>query len=384
MSTNTDLFVNCMISFKNLKLINPLIRAISEAGCSKPCEIQCVAIPKILEGRDILAFVGNNEGKTEAFVFPILQLLKKNTPEHTKIRTLILTSSIESAKNIEDCIDIYSKYLPLLKLTITEEFSAESQLAALRNRTDLLIATPERLLDVSQRRNIDLSKIEILVLDDADAMCNSGIIDNLKKILKLLPQKKQTLVFYETVSDKLQRFLSEILSNPVEIITRKKTYTPKSIQQSVYFVEKRDKTELLIDLLQNNNTQRSLVFLHSKYTANELVRRLKNVGVFAETFHGSTSQAARQNALEDFKNDKIKALITTDIAAKAFDIDELLHVVNYELPDVPETYLRRIERIGSSGSAVSFCTADERTDLINIQNLIGFTMPVSLFSKINL
>lgn len=370
-----------MISFKNLKLINPLVRAVTEAGCSKPSEIQCLAIPKILQGRDVLGCVGKEQGKTEAFVLPILQLLKKNTPDHTKIRILILTPTKESAENIEEIIDIYSKYLPLLKLSITEGFSAESQLAALRHRTDLLIATPERLLDIDYRRHIDLSKTEIVVLDDADFMCNSGLINDLKNILRLIPQKRQTLIFCETKSHKLQEFLTEVDSNLFEIMIRKKVSAAKNVQQSVYFVEQRDKTDLLIDLIQNDNTRRSLIFLHSKYAANELARRLKNEGIVAETFHGSKSQAARQSALDDFKSSKVKALITTDIAAKAFDIDELLHLVNFELPVVPETYMKRIERIGDSGSAISFCATDERTDLINIQNLIGFTMPVSFFQK---
>ncbi len=373
-----------MMSFKNLNLINPIIRAVTEAGYSKPTEIQYTAIPHILAGRDIIGCAQTGTGKTAAFAMPILQLLKKHTPEHKEIRTLILTPTRELAIQIEENFAVYSKYLPLSQLSVYGGVSAGGQLAALRKRVDILVATPGRLLDLVNQRHIDLSKIEIFVLDEADRMLDMGFVNDVKKVLKLIPQKRQTLFFSATMPGSIRKFAESILSNPVEVTVTPVSSTAQGIKQSVYFVEKRDKTGLLIDLLQNENMRRSLVFTRTKHVANKLVQQLEGVGIFAAAIHGNKSQTARQNALDDFKSSRIKVLVATDIAARGIDIDDLPHVVNYELPNVPETYVHRIGRTGragAEGTAISFCDTDERLDLKNIQKLIGFTMPVRSFYK---
>lgn len=373
-----------MISFKNLHLINPIVRAVTEAGYSKPTEIQYSAIPHILAGKDIIGCAQTGTGKTAAFAMPILQLLKKYTPDHNEIRTLILTPTRELAIQIEENFGIYSKYLPLSQLSVYGGVSIGGQLAALRKRVDVLVATPGRLLDLAGQRHIDLSKIEILVLDEADRMLDMGFINDVNKILKMLPQKRQTLFFSATMPVNIRKFAETMLNNPVEVTVNPVSSTAKSVQQSVYFVEKNKKAGLLINILQDKDVKRSLVFTRTKHVANKLVTQLENAGIFAAAIHGNKSQAAWQNALNDFKNSKINVLIATDIAARGIDIDDLPRVVNYELPNVPETYVHRIGRTGragAEGTAISFCDAEERSDLKNIQKLIGFTMPVRQFQK---
>lgn len=367
------------MSFKNLNLINPIIRAVTEAGYSKPTEIQYTAIPHILEGKDIIGCAQTGTGKTAAFAMPVLQLLKKHTPDHKEIRTLILTPTRELAVQIEENFKVYSKYLPLSQLSIFGGVSIGSQLAALRKRVDILIATPGRLLDLVNQRHIDLSKIEILILDEADRMLDMGFINDVKKVLKLIPQKRQTLFFSATMPSDIRSFAYTMLNNPVEINVTPVSSTAKTIQQSVYFVEKKDKTDLLINILQDESILRSLVFTRTKHGANKLVKQLEDTGIFAAAIHGNKSQVARQKALEDFKSSKIRVLVATDIAARGIDIDELPYVVNYELPNIPETYVHRIGRTGragTEGNAISFCDHEERSDLKNIQKLIGFSMPV--------
>jgi ATP-dependent RNA helicase RhlE len=372
------------MSFKNLNLINPIVRAVTEAGYSSPTEIQRAAIPHILAGRDIIGCAQTGTGKTAAFAMPILQLLKKYNPEHQEIRTLILTPTRELAIQIEENFGIYSKYLPLSQLSVFGGVSIGGQLAALRKRVDILVATPGRLLDLVDKRHIDLSKIEILVLDEADRMLDMGFINDVKKVLTLIPRRRQTLFFSATMPLSIKRFAASILNNPVEVTVTPVSSTAQTVKQSVYFVEKKDKTDLLIDILQEKSTVRSLVFTRTKHVANKLVQQLENVGIFAAAIHGNKSQAARQNALDDFKSSRINVLVATDIAARGIDIDDLPNVVNYELPNIPETYVHRIGRTGragAEGTAISFCDADERVDLKNIQELIGFTVPVRSFYK---
>ncbi|MCJ7935209.1 MAG: DEAD/DEAH box helicase [Chryseobacterium sp.] len=367
------------MSFKNLNLINPIIRAVTEAGYSKPTEIQYTAIPHILAGKDIIGCAQTGTGKTAAFAMPILQLLKKHTPDHNEIRTLILTPTRELAIQIEESFKVYSKYLPLSQLSIFGGVSAGSQLAALRKRVDILVATPGRLLDLVAERHIDLSKIEIFVLDEADRMLDLGFINDVKNVLKRIPQKRQTLFFSATMPAVIRKFADTILNNPEEITITPVSSTAQTIQQSVYFVEKRDKVDLLISVLQDESILRSLVFTRTKHGANELARQLESTGIDAAAIHGNKSQAARQKALDDFKNNKIRVLVATDLAARGIDIDELPHVVNYELPNIPETYVHRIGRTGragAQGTAISFCDDDELSDLKNIQKLIGRMIPV--------
>lgn len=367
------------MSFRNLNLINPIVRAVTEAGYSKPTEIQYAAVPPILAGRDFIGYAQTGTGKTAAFAMPILQLLKRNTPDHKEIRTLILTPTRELVQQLEESFKVYSKYLPLSQLSIFGGVLSGSQLAALRKRVDILIATPERLLNLVSQRPIDLSKIEILVLDEADRMLDMGFAEDVKKILKLISQKRQTLFFSATMPSEVRKFADAMMNNPVEVTVDQIPLPLQCVNQSVYFVEKTKKTDLLINILQDVSILRSLVFTRTKQGADRLVKQLERTGIFAAAIHGNKSQIARQQAVEDFKNSKIRVLVATDIAARGIDMEELPYVVNYELPDVPETYVNRIERTGragTKGTAVSFCDEGERSDLSNIQKLIGFIMPV--------
>ncbi|MCT2406789.1 DEAD/DEAH box helicase [Chryseobacterium antibioticum] len=374
------------MSFKNLNLINPIVRAVTEAGYSKPTEIQYAAVPPILAGRDFIGYAQTGTGKTAAYAMPILQLLKRNTPDHKEIRTLILTPTRDLVQQLEENFKVYSKYLPLSQLSIFGGVLSGSQLAALRKRVDILIATPERLLNLVSQRHIDLSKIEILVLDEADRMLDMGFADDVKKILKLISQKRQTLFFSATMPSDVRKFADTMMNNPVEVTVDKIPSPLQSVNQSVYFVEKTKKTDLLINILQDVSILRSLVFTQTKQGADRLVKQLERTGIFAAAIHGNKSQIARQQAVEDFKNSKIRVLVATDIAARGIDMEELPYVVNYELPNVPETYVNRIERTGragTKGTAVSFCDEGERSDLTNIQKLIGFIMPVGKLQYIH-
>lgn len=260
------------MNFKNLNLINPIIRAVTETGYSKPTEIQCNAVPPILEGRDVVGSAQSGTGKTAAFVMPILQLLKRHTPEHKEIRILILTPTSELAIQLEENLGIYSKYLPLSQLSVYEGIPIGSQLAALRKRVDILVATPGRLLDLQNQRHIDLSKIEIFVLDKADKMLNMGFINDVKNVVKLLPQKRQNLFFSTTMPGSVRHFAGTILNNPVEVIVSPVSSTAQTAKQPVCFVEKEKKTDVQADALQKKNI-RSLVFTRTKHVANKLVQQ---------------------------------------------------------------------------------------------------------------
>lgn len=368
-----------IMNFNQLNIINPILRAVAEIGYTQPTEIQKNAIPVILKGNDLIGCAQTGTGKTAAFAIPILQLLKQNPPSHKEIRTLVLTPTRELAIQIEDNFKMYSKYLPQSSLAIFGGVSQVPQLAALRKRLDVLIATPGRLLDLVNQNEIDLSKIEILVLDEADRMLDMGFVNDVKKILKLIPQKRQTLFFSATMPPAIRKFANTILHHPSEVSVTPVSSTAETVQQAVYFVEKKEKTALLINILKNDHQERSLIFTRTKHGADRLVKQLGRAGISAAAIHGNKSQNARQRALDDFKNSRIRVLIATDIAARGIDIDELPHVVNYELPNVPETYVHRIGRTGragANGKAISFCAEEERVDLKNIQKLIGFEMPV--------
>lgn len=371
-----------MISFKNLQLINPIIRGITESGYSQPTELQNAVIPSILKRRDLFASAPNGSGKKLAFIVPILQLLSRNPTEHTSIRVLIIVPTNKVGVETEEKIKQYSKYLSLLPFRINDAESAENQLAAFRKRMDILIATPEGLLEVAEKRTINFSKLEILVLYDADKMIAKPLLNRIKNIRKLIPNNIQTLSFCTETSDYLKNCLSLFLRSPVEHVINTRSTPIKNISQCVYFIEKRDKSRFLIDMLRKNSIKKFMVFMHSKYIADELVQHLENAGVNIGWIHGNRSSIAKNNVLDDFSSGKIQALVTTDIAAKGIDLDKLLHIINFDLPAIPQTYIQRIERIrrlGSKGSLISFCTADEHLDLKNIQNLIGFTMPVGTY-----
>jgi len=367
------------MKFQDLNVIQPIIRAVTDAGYKTATEIQCSAIPLILDGSDVIGCAQTGTGKTAAFAIPILQLLHSHPSEKSCIRSLVLTPTRELAIQISENFEAYGKYLPIKHLAVFGGVPQGKQVAALKKGIDVLIATPGRLLDLMQQRYIDLSKIELLVLDEADRMLDMGFVNDVKKILAQVPSKRQTLFFSATMPAAIRKFAGSILHQPREISVTPVSSVAQTIKQSVYFVEKKEKTALLVKLLKDRSIRRSLVFTRTKHGADKLVKQLGRTGIYAAAIHGNKTQNARQKALNDFKSSRIRVLIATDIAARGIDIDELPHVVNYELPNVPETYVHRIGRTGRAGLegvAVSFCDAEERSDLKGIQKLIGFNMPV--------
>lgn len=373
-----------MISFRKLKLINPIIRAVTEAGYSKPTEIQSRVIPMILAGKDIIASAPTGSGKKAAFVLPTLQILKKSSPEHKKIRALIVAPTIETAANIEENFRLCCKYSSVVVVNISDNVSIDNGFNTLQTRVDVLITTPDKLLDRLHRKLTDLSKLEILALYEADKLYVKNLLKDIKHIFKLFPKNVQTLFLGTEIPDYLKKISAKFQNNPCEIILDAGSQLLNTIEQSVYFVETRDKPELLIDLFYNNSVKRLLVFTDTKHIANHLVAHLETAGIRTAAIHAKLSQTERSDNLEGFINNTIKILVTTDIASKDFDIEELLDVVQYDLPEIPETYVRRIERAGKTGNkgtSVSFCTADEHSSLRNIQNLLGFTIPVTIFKN---
>ena len=367
------------MNFKDLNIIPQILKAVNEAGYTSATEIQHQAIPHILRKEDVIGCAQTGTGKTASFAIPILQLLQENPSTQRTIRTLVLTPTRELAIQISENFKTYGRYLPMKHLAIFGGVPQGKQVDALNKGIDILIATPGRLLDLISQGCINLSKIEILVLDEADRMLDMGFVNDVKKILTKVPAKRQTLFFSATMPTEIRKFSQTILNNPKEISVTPVSSTAQTVQQSVYFVEKTEKLELLVSILEDKSIERSLVFARTKHGADKLVKQLTKTGIYAAAIHGNKSQNARQKALSDFKTSKIRVLIATDIAARGIDIDELPHVVNYELPNVPETYVHRIGRTGRAGSAgvaVSFCDTEERKELRNIQKLIGFTMPI--------
>lgn len=368
------------MNFNDFSLITPILKAIDQAGYTTPTPIQVQSIPLVLKGHDLIGCAQTGTGKTASFAIPILQLLH-NKPSKTKaIRTLILTPTRELAIQISDNFKTYGQHLSLTHLAIFGGVNQNPQVTALKKGVDILIATPGRLLDLINQRFVDIRQLEILVLDEADRMLDMGFVNDVKKIVKLVPQHRQTLFFSATMPPAIRAFAQSMLKNPKEVSVTPVSSTAQTVQQSVYFVEKKEKLKLLVSILDDKSIKRSLVFARTKHGADKIVKQLAKMGIHAAAIHGNKSQNARQKALEDFKKSRIRVLIATDIAARGIDIDELPHVINYELPNVPETYVHRIGRTGragASGVAVSFCDSEEKKDLQNIQKLIGFTMRIA-------
>lgn len=365
------------MTFNELNIIKPILSALSEQGYTNPTPIQQQAIPHILAGKDLLGCAQTGTGKTAAFAIPILQLQSKERTAkkgRRPISTLILTPTRELAIQISDNFAAYGKQLHLKHTVIFGGVPQGRQVQALRAGVDILIATPGRLLDLIQQKIISLSDIEILVLDEADRMLDMGFIHDMKKVLKLVPAKRQTLFFSATMAPAVQKLSESILNNPEVVKVTPVSSTAEIIQQSVYFVDRKDKRKLLVDILKDRSISRSLVFSRTKHGADKLVKELQKKGISAAAIHGNKSQNARQKALSLFKDNEVRVLVATDIAARGIDIDELPHVINYELPDVPETYVHRIGRTGRAGAdgvAISFCDVEEHDELKAIQKLIG-------------
>jgi len=369
--------------FTDLGIIQPILNALSDEGYSKPTPIQQQAIPHILKGTDVLGCAQTGTGKTAAFAIPMLQLLAKqvqNINGKRPIRALILTPTRELAIQIQDSFKAYGKNLQLKHLVVFGGVGQNPQVDALKRGIDILVATPGRLIDLMNQGFIQLSQLELFVLDEADRMLDMGFVHDVKRIITKIPARRQTLFFSATMPNEIKALANSILHNPVKVEVAPVSSTADTIQQSLFYVEKENKKALLNHILQDKSIETALVFTRTKHGADKVVKELVKIGITAQAIHGNKSQNARQNALANFKNRTTRILVATDIAARGIDVDELTHVINYELPEVPETYVHRIGRTGRaglSGISFSFCEAEETSDLREIQKLIGKNIPIN-------
>lgn len=364
------------MTFDDLQLIHPILSALKSEGYTNPTPIQEKAIPLVLEGRDLLGCAQTGTGKTAAFAIPIIQLLDKNPSKSGRraIRSLILTPTRELAIQIGESFENYGKHTPLKYHVIFGGVNQHGQVQALKRGLDVLVATPGRLLDLMGQGFITLKDIEFFVLDEADRMLDMGFVHDVKRVIKELPHKRQSLFFSATMPPAIVELSNTILTNPAKVEVTPVSSTAEKINQAVYFVDKGNKTKLLIDVIKENEMDRVLVFTRTKHGADKVVRWLSKSGIHAQAIHGNKSQNARQNALNNFKDGVTRALIATDIAARGIDIDDLAFVINYELPNIPESYVHRIGRTGRAGAdgiAISFCDAIEKEYLSDIEKLIG-------------
>jgi ATP-dependent RNA helicase RhlE len=370
------------MSFENLKLIEPILRALKTEGYTTPTPIQEQAIPIILQNKDLLGCAQTGTGKTAAFAIPIIQLLYQDRLQHKEqktIKALILTPTRELAIQIGESFAAYGKHTGLKHLVIYGGVSQNPQTDALRRGVDILVATPGRLLDLMNQRFVHLDHIRMLVLDEADRMLDMGFVHDVKKVIAKVPAKRQTLFFSATMPNEIQQLANTILTKPEMVEVTPVSSTADTIQQALYYVEKSDKRALLAHLLKDKEIKTALVFTRTKHGADKVVKDLVRIGITAEAIHGNKSQNARQRALTNFKNRTTRVLIATDIAARGIDIDELTHVINYELPNIPETYVHRIGRTGRAGLngiALSFCDQEEIEFLKDIHKLISKQIPV--------
>ncbi len=366
------------MSFKSLGLTEALVKAVNIQGYDSPTPIQSKAIPLILEGKDVLASAQTGTGKTAGFTLPMLQLLaQKNIKRHRPVRALVLTPTRELAAQVHQNVINYSKFVSLKSAVIFGGVSQNPQVSSLRSGVDVLIATPGRLLDLNNQGLLSLKQVEILVLDEADRMLDMGFLRDIKKVMSLIPQKRQTLLFSATFSKDIKKLAKEFMYHPVSVESAPENTTVEAIQQQVYRVAKAKKTALLIKLIKDGDWEQVLVFTRTKHGANKLVKKLEAAGIGAVPIHGNKSQTARTKALKGFKSGEVKVLVATDIASRGLDIPLLPHVVNFELPNVSEDYVHRIGRTGRAGAegqAVSLVSADETKFLSDIEKLIGFTI----------
>jgi ATP-dependent RNA helicase RhlE len=379
------LIKSIQVSFNNLQLIEPLLKALQQEGYTKPTPIQEQAIPMILQRRDLLGCAQTGTGKTAAFAIPLMQLMHQQKQSGTRqhaagdrqqrnIQALILTPTRELAIQVEESLRTYGRYLDLKHLVIFGGVSQFNQVSALRRGVDILVATPGRLLDLMNQRHVSLHEIKFFVLDEADRMLDMGFVHDVKRIIAKLPVQKQTLFFSATMPGEIKQLANMLLKNPVKVEVTPVSSTVDTIQQSLYYVEKPNKKLLLAHLLKDSAIETVLVFTKTKHGADRIARDLIRNGTKAEAIHGGKSQNERQKALHSFKSKRTRVLVATDIAARGIDIDDLSHVINFDLPDIPETYVHRIGRTGragASGVAISFCDYEEKISLADIHKLIA-------------
>jgi ATP-dependent RNA helicase RhlE len=369
------------LSFENLNLIEPIKRALRTEGYTTPTPIQEQSIPIVLDRKDLLGCAQTGTGKTAAFAIPILQILynAKTTDDRAGVRALIITPTRELAIQIGESFAAYGKHTNLKHLVIYGGVSQGNQTNALKRGVDILVATPGRLLDLMDQKFVHLHHIQLFVLDEADRMLDMGFINDVKKVIAKLPPKRQTLFFSATMPPEISRLASTILRNPEKVEVTPISSTAEKVEQGIYFVEKNDKRHLLIHLLKDPKIKSALVFTRTKHGADKVAKELTKANIKADAIHGNKSQNARQKALTNFKTGQIRVLVATDIAARGIDVEDLSHVINFDLPNIPETYVHRIGRTGragASGIALSFCDEEEKEFLKDINKLIDQTVPV--------
>lgn len=360
------------MTFNDLKLSEPLIMALESMGYNSPTPIQEQAIPHILNGKDIFGCAQTGTGKTAAFSLPILQQLKNKTSSRS-VRALILAPTRELAIQISENLNLYSKHLNISHVTIFGGVSQKNQEDKLRKGTDIIVATPGRLLDFMQQGIIKLDRIEHFVLDEADRMLDMGFINDIKKIIAKLPVQRQTLFFSATAAPEIMKLANSLLKNPVHISVTPVSSTAPLVEQSIYYVSKENKRSLLKHILSSGKIEHALVFTRTKRGADRVAKELNKSGISSEAIHGNKSQGARERALKGFKNRTVRILVATDIASRGIDVEKLSHVINYEIPEQAETYVHRIGRTGRAGlagKALSFCAADELGYMKDINKLI--------------
>jgi len=367
--------------FESLNIIEPILRSIKEEGYTTPTPIQVQAIPVVLEGVDLIGCAQTGTGKTAAFAVPILQLLSnsKSFDKKKKIRSLIVTPTRELAIQIEESFKAYGRYTGLSCTVVFGGVNQNPQTNALRSGVDILVATPGRLLDLMTQGHISLRDVEIFVLDEADRMLDMGFIHDVRKIISHLPQKRQSLFFSATMPPEIVKLAGSIVHKPVKIEVTPSASTVDIVKQFVYFIDKGNKNALLIDLLKDDKIKTALVFTRTKFGADKVVKVLNKKNITAEAIHGNKAQNARQRALSGFKAQTTRVLVATDIAARGIDVDDLEYVINYEIPNISETYVHRIGRTGragANGTAISFCDAEEKAYLWDIEKLISKQLQV--------
>jgi ATP-dependent RNA helicase RhlE len=369
-----------MSNFESLGLSKKLLRAISDEGYDTPTPVQVQCIPLLLDGKDVLGVAQTGTGKTAAFALPVLQkILEKKISHKRQIRALILSPTRELAAQIDERFSVYSKYIDMRHKVIFGGVSQRPQVQSLRKGIDVLVATPGRLLDLMQQGHIHLNNVEFFVLDEADRMLDMGFIRDIKKILKILPRKRQNLLFSATMPTSIANLANSFLNNAHMVDLSPKEITVDRIEQSILFVRKEDKRKLIVNMIKENNVKKGIVFTRTKHGANRLVKQLYKAGIEALAIHGNKSQGARTKALEKFKLGNVPLLIATDIASRGIDVEGITHVFNFDLPNEPESYVHRIgrtARAGKSGVAFAFCDDSESGYLVGIQNLIGKKIPV--------